>query len=317
MSGLELRFLGVPEVWKGGRLLKFPTRKSLALLIYLAVAGSWHSREKLVTLLWPESPTQQGQASLRNALIRLRRTLAEAETQLLIEGDLLSFDLSVIVLPPPSKGGLRGVGVAANIKLDLLVMATAAESSDLASLQEAVAQYRGDFLEGFTLPDAPAFEEWAGLQREYWHRQLSEILARLSQLQAEQGQVPQGLNTARRWTAHDPLNEAAHRRLMELYLIAGDKAAALQAYESCRTLLASELAAEPSPETKTLAERIRNSGTSKSDFGTDKINLKSKIQNPKSKIQNYRSCPWSDAPLSICNWSPLFMQPGRDSPRLW
>jgi DNA-binding SARP family transcriptional activator/predicted ATPase len=252
MSRLDLRFLGTPEIWSQCQLLKFPTRKTLALLVYLAVAEGWHSREKLTALLWPESPNQQGQASLRNTLIRLRRALSDAEPHLLIDGDLLSFDL------------------ATTITLDLQAMAMALESSNEVALQKAVDRYRGDFLEGFSLPDAPAFEEWASLQREYRHRQMSEILARLAQLQTDQGQAQEGLETARRWTAHDPLNEAAHRRLMELYARIGDKTAALQAYQLCRAALAAELAIEPSPETEALAERIRDSGLSN--------------DNPKSKL---------------------------------
>jgi DNA-binding SARP family transcriptional activator/tetratricopeptide (TPR) repeat protein len=255
--------LGAPEVWNQHQLLKFPTRKSLALLVYLAVAGGWHSREKLTALLWPESPGSQGQASLRNGLIRLRRTLGKTENYLLVDADLLSFDLT------------------GHVTLDLQAITAAGESSTVAVLQKAVEQYRADFLEGFSLPDAPDFEEWASLQREYWRRQMSEILARLSQLQTDHGQMQQGLDTALRWRTHDPLNEAAHRRVMELYATAGDKTAALQAYQRCRATLAAELAIEPSPETAALAEHIQNSRSSPLNFEWSRDNPKSKIQNPK------------------------------------
>ena len=166
MSRLDLRFLGTPEVWSGQRLLKFPTRKALALLVYLAATGGWHSREKLMPLLWPESSPRRGQASLRNALARLRHALGEAEGYVLVEGELLSFDL------------------AADVALDLQTVATAAEAQDIVPLQAAVDLYRGDFLEGFSLPDALAFDDWAGLQR-----QMSLILARLSGAQADGGNV--------------------------------------------------------------------------------------------------------------------------------
>ncbi|MCZ7568770.1 MAG: AAA family ATPase [Ardenticatenaceae bacterium] len=240
MSRLELRFLGTPEIWREQQQLKFPTRKSLALVVYLAVAGGWHSRETLMALLWPESSPQRSRASLRNALARLRHALSEAEDHLLVEGELLAFDLTTAVI------------------LDVHRLAVAAQAQESIPLQEAVELYRGDFLEGFTLPDALAFDEWASVQREYWHRQMSEILARLAQLQTDQGQVKKGLDTVRRWTAHDPLNEVAHRRLMELYARLGDKTAALQAYERCRAILVAELGLEPSPETHALAERIRS-----------------------------------------------------------
>lgn len=263
MSQLDLRFLGAPEVWYDQQLLKFPTRKSLALLVYLAVTGGWHTREKLVALLWPESDMRRGQASLRNALVRLRQALGEAGSRLLIETDRLSFDLS------------------AGVTLDWQQLAEVGGAQDAAGLQKAVEGHRGDFLEGFTLPDAPAFGEWASLQREYWHRQMSEIFAHLSHLQIDQGQTQKGLDTALRWTAHDPLNEAAHRRVMEVHAKAGNKTAALQAYETCRAILDAELAIAPSPETEVLAQRLRDVRFPILDFGLQSSNQKSNIQNPK------------------------------------
>lgn len=48
---LHLHLLGLPEVRLGERLLTFPTRKTLALLIYLAIEGGSQPREYLLTLL--------------------------------------------------------------------------------------------------------------------------------------------------------------------------------------------------------------------------------------------------------------------------
>jgi hypothetical protein len=75
---LNLNFLGAPEVLYQGRPLKFRSRKVLALLIFLVVEGGHHRREKLITLLWPESGPKQGGATLRSSLARLRKTLAVA-----------------------------------------------------------------------------------------------------------------------------------------------------------------------------------------------------------------------------------------------
>ena len=40
---------------------------------------------------------------------------------------------------------------------------------------------RGEFLEGFSLPDAPEFDTWATVQREASQRQLEVVYDRLSQ----------------------------------------------------------------------------------------------------------------------------------------
>jgi DNA-binding SARP family transcriptional activator len=65
---LRLDLLGPPQVRLGDRLLTFPTRKTLALLIYPALEGGQQPRELLAALLWPESNRERSYASLRNTL---------------------------------------------------------------------------------------------------------------------------------------------------------------------------------------------------------------------------------------------------------
>ncbi len=55
----------------------------------------------------------------------------------------------------------------------------------------------------------------------------------------------------------DPLRELAHRLLIEAEHGRGDHSAALRAYTRCADILATELAAQPSPETVRLADTIR------------------------------------------------------------
>jgi hypothetical protein len=69
MSRLALYLLGPPRIERDGTAVQIRRRKAVALLAYLAVAGSSHSREKLATLLWPESDQSRALASLRVAFI--------------------------------------------------------------------------------------------------------------------------------------------------------------------------------------------------------------------------------------------------------
>ena len=89
---LNIVLLGSPEVSFQEKLLKFRSRKILALLLYLAVAGGSHRREKLVALFWPESGPRQGNATLRSSLARIKKTLAIAGTFILAESGNLRFD---------------------------------------------------------------------------------------------------------------------------------------------------------------------------------------------------------------------------------
>ena len=50
---------------------------------------------------------------------------------------------------------------------------------------------------------------------------------------------------ARRQLALEPWREPAHRQLMQAFALAGDRAAALTQYETCRSLLWEELGVEP------------------------------------------------------------------------
>lgn len=234
------------------------------MLIYLVVEGGAQPRDKLLALLWSDSGPERGRGVLRTTLAYLRRALDAFTTlnsavYLMTEADTIAFNFKT------------------DYDLDLHQVELALQSDQPALLERAVSLYRGDFLIGFSLADAPGFDEWASVQRESWHRRMSAVFEQLSQRQAEERRFEAGLSTAARWVAHDPLNEAAHRWLMQLYALKGDRTAALQAYAACQTTLKTELSIEPSAETRKLAEQIR-----RQELGS-KVN-KSKIENQKSKI---------------------------------
>jgi predicted ATPase len=265
MPALSLWLLGPPEVRLAGQTQAFRTRKTLGLLIYLAVEGGVHSREKLTALFWPDRDTERGRTMLRRTLAYLRDMLrAAAEPgadpdapapHLIAERNLLGIDSTAIELDLDVLN--RACGLARAPELLANQPDRAAYRDLLGPLQAAVARYRGDFLADFSLSDAPAFDEWVSVQRELWHQRLALVLDRLAELQLAGGELAQAAQTCSRWVAHDPLAEAAHRRLMEAHAAAGDRAAALRAYAVCQKTLADELKAEPSPETAALAERIR------------------------------------------------------------
>jgi|GEM_PF-2235582 len=71
-SKLELRFLGVPQVFLKGREIKL-TRKGTALLAYVALEGAT-PRETLAELLWGGASMQSSSGNLRRELHRLRET---------------------------------------------------------------------------------------------------------------------------------------------------------------------------------------------------------------------------------------------------
>jgi DNA-binding SARP family transcriptional activator len=259
MAQFELAILGTPQFHAGGQAVKFATRKAQALLIFLAVEQVPVAREKLIDLLWTDSDVARGQMSLRTTLAQVRRALGERKREratatqplLLAEVGTLAFNSDA-----DCQLDVRLLDKAYSLSRSVKVGAVSPREAR-SILQQAVAAYAGDFLDGFSLGDSPNFDDWMSLQREKWHARFSAVLDRLSQLQFEGGEFAAGIETANRWINHDPLNEIAHRRLMQLHLAVGNRAAALQAYEACQAILMRELNAVPSPETEALGERLR------------------------------------------------------------
>src|SRR3712207_6384437 len=157
MAHLSVAVLGPPDVCHGGRTLTFPTRKTLAILTYLLVEGGLHPRDKLTALFWPDSDEVSGRASLRTTLARLREGLEATveERHLVIDRNVVSFDF------------------ASDFALDLHLLQSAysrarsitgterpsgeAGRKVVSQLQQAADVWRGEFLEGFSLRDAPDF----------------------------------------------------------------------------------------------------------------------------------------------------------------
>ncbi len=265
---LELKLLGPPGARRDGTPLRLRTRKALALLAYLAAAGGTHRRAALAALLWPESGEKRARTTLRSALADLRGALGSADGT---DGGYLLVDRDSI-----------GLGAGARVDLDLTALRAAYELArdstgiarpdgeerrELAErLREGLKAYRGEFMEGFYLDDAPEFDYWVTVEREGWRTRHAVILDVLSGLLLEGGEAREASAVAERWTDQDPRSEAAHGRLMRARYALGDRAGALRVYEQYRSSAENgpERAAT-APEMAALAARI---GAERQDGGT-------------------------------------------------
>ncbi len=243
---LKLSLLGVCEVWLGSRKLSFRTRKVQALLVYLALEPGFHSRDKLMTLLWPDVDQSRGRANLRMALARLRDDLFDASSVVQVERDAISIQTQFL-------------------ELDVHVLEAAFnQNSDVVSnleekLVHAVQVFRGDLLEGFNLEDAPEFDNWLMSEREMLRSRADALLERLATLQHQAGKLGAALETAQRRIRLEPLNEAAHRQVIEIHLASDNRSAVLEAYNACSAILQRELGLEPDAQTQGLLGRIQTS----------------------------------------------------------
>jgi DNA-binding SARP family transcriptional activator len=258
MSHLSLSLLGTFRATLDDELITtFESDKVRALLAYLAVeAVRAHRREKLAGLLWPERSERVARQNLSQALANLRRAIGDRAATppfLLITPQTLQFN----------KPSDHRLDVA--LFTELLSACQAHRHRQLEAcdpcverLQQAVALYRASFLEGFSIGDSAAFEEWALLNRERLHRLAIEALQRLAGCLEGRGTYEHALQYAWRGVELDPWREEAHQQLMRLLALSGQRGAALTQYETCRRLLAEELGVEPGEETTRLYEQIRD-----------------------------------------------------------
>jgi predicted ATPase/DNA-binding SARP family transcriptional activator len=245
---LALRLLGAVEIVLGGTLIETDRRKAVALLVYLALTGQPHSREALATLFWPDHEPAKAFAYLRRTLWEINQALGEG---------WLDADREAIGIRPDAQ---VWVDVAQFQALLAKRAAPASDAQTLARLHEAVALYRGEFLSGLALRDSPGFDEWQRSLAENLRGQYSEALQALTQAGATQGDYETALTHARRWLALDTLNEAAHRQVMELLTLSGQRHAAIRQYESCARILKAELDIAPEAATTALYEKIKAEG---------------------------------------------------------
>jgi len=214
-------------------------RKAMGLLAYLALRPDQaQSREKLAGLLWGDSPDAQARSSLRQVIATLRRTFPDSGAPVLrVEGDL-------VALAPGA------------METDAVAFERAVAEATPDALDHAAALYRGDLFEGLSL-NADAFEGWLMVERQRLREMALGAMARRLDQALAAGATEAGVRTALRLLALDPLQEPAHRALMQLYARQGRHTVALKQYQACRAMLEQELGVLPEPETERVYRAIR------------------------------------------------------------
>ena len=208
-------------------------RKHLALLVYLARSPrQTRSRDQLTALLWADRNEAAARHSLSEALRVLRRHAGADGVEVAV----------------------GQVGLAAGaVELDVDRLEHLAAGEDWPAAAELVV---GEFLEGFGVPDATAFEDWLATEREHWRRRGVDVLLRSADALARAARAEAAADVAARALAIEPVSEPAFRTVIRCMALAGDRAGALELADRFETRLA-ELDAEPGRETVAMIDRVR------------------------------------------------------------
>ncbi len=239
MALLQIQLLGSCEFRdQSGRALPLTARKPRALLAFLALqAGAAQSREKLAALLWEDADAELARTSLRQALSAIRRALPDAAQGVLV-ADAMHVSLDVSLL-----------------EVDVLELRALLAESTLAALRAARSRAVGSLLEGFDAR-SDAFEEWITSERRSLRREVSAAMQALAGHCRDAGETDDEIDALTRLIALEPVNEAAHRELMDALARAGRYTDALHQYQQCRAILRRELDLAPEPATEALYREL-------------------------------------------------------------
>lgn len=114
----------------------------------------------------------------------------------------------------------------------------------------------GELLATIELDPESELGAWLAAQRAKGRQLRAEWLAAAAAQAEAEGELAAALSHAQALVELDPTSEHAHRRVMRLHYLRGDRAAALAAYERCREVLRRELKVAPSDETETLRRQV-------------------------------------------------------------
>jgi predicted ATPase/DNA-binding SARP family transcriptional activator len=237
--------LGPLQVFVGGEALDasvWGSARPRELLVYLLMHPEGRTKEQVGLAFWPEASSAQLRNNFHVTLHRLRKALGgpdwvtlvndryRIDPALIEQFDVSAFETQARDAMKTLKRGAEGAG---------------------ASLEQALAHFRGDLLDGEPVGDWH-LEHRDRLQRIY----IDGLMALGAKLTEEERQL-KAADVYRRVLARDELHEDALVALMRCQAAAGERAQALRVYRRFADRLRDELDAEPGAEAILLCEQLQ------------------------------------------------------------
>ena len=235
---LHINLLGNPKLKFGNNAPLQLQKRLLALLVYITIEQQMVERSKLTLLFWSNVLDEPSRSSLRTGLSKLRKIL----------GDYVHSTRQAV-----------GLNWEKPILVDAFELHTAltSEPIDFKKIDAAIARYRGDFLTGFELKDAPEFNSWCAEQQERFQQLAFEAFNKLIEDSEKKKNYDRAIQYAQQMLNLDKWQEESHYKLIYLYGLQGNRAAALKQYEKCKDTLVKTLEIEPSEALENLVAQIK------------------------------------------------------------
>jgi DNA-binding SARP family transcriptional activator len=236
----EIRALGTPQVLKDGTPVgkgEWQTATAEELFFYLLAHPDGQPREQIAGVFWPELPPARAKSTFHSTVYRLRRATYM---------EMLAFDRS---------SGTYELNLEAHYWYDveefekLLKVTPGGDESRAEALRQAIALYRGEYMEGF-------YSDWCLAKRRSLEEQYLNALSELAHWCIDKRTYDEALELCEKALQKDSYREEMYRLMMKCYSLLGQPSRATQVYQRCVTVLGEELGIEPAAETVALYQEL-------------------------------------------------------------
>jgi predicted ATPase/DNA-binding SARP family transcriptional activator len=236
---LRVQALGSLQVAVGGESIDpsaWGSARPRELLVYLLMHPEGRTKEQVGVVFWPDASAAQLRNSFHVALHRLRKALGGS--------DWVSLANERYVIPGERIESFDVTAFEGDV-------AEAKRAPSVSALEQAVARYHGDFLDGEPTAD------WHIEHRDRLRRLYVETLMALGAAQAAEDRHAKAADAYRRVLARDELHEEAVLALMRAHAAQGEGAQAVRVYDRFAARLRNEMEAKPRAETFAFCEQLR------------------------------------------------------------
>lgn len=253
-TGLELRLLGGFQARVDGEPVpagSWTYSKPRELLALLGSRPGGATRDQVGALLWPDAPPSRLKNSFHVTLHHLRKALQRPDW-IAQEGERYRIRSEVAVHVDArtfEAAAERALAEARAWSPD--PEGAVAPAPPLQAVEEALAAYAGDLLEGEVVG------AWAEDWRDRLRRLAVELHLVLGRLHEDAHRFGPAVEAYGAAVVREPLSEEAHRGLMRCWAAGGERARALAHYDALVAQLRERLDVDPDPETEALARALR------------------------------------------------------------
>lgn len=242
---MRYRLLGSLQVdTEQGPVELGPPKQRSVLAVLLLNANEIVPTDRIIDLVWGESPPRTAGHSVQIYISDLRKALANGSQSEVIETRPPGYVLNV---PPDSIDALRFQRL---VREGLAAVRSGDAAGGRPKLERALDEWTASPLADF------AYEDFAQGHIRSLEEMRSDALEALGAIHLDQADLGRAREVARQAIEADPLREEPRRLMMLALYRSGRQAEALRHFGEYRSVLAEELGIEPTESLRDLEERI-------------------------------------------------------------